>query len=282
MTPELYNMTQEQFDAYIEECNKSEMETFHPEEFERKYGEKSRYYQQKERVYTYYENINFKHQSELLDLWSESWRSNGFDPIVLSLEDAKKSPYYDEFVDQIQFLVLEITGRPLSQYGMSCYLRWLAYSAQADSVSFLVSDYDVINRRFTPVQLIEPRDKIAFMDRWCPCLAYGTKEQFLAFCKEIIASTREHIDEIKANYIAQKDRCYHDQNFLDLNQKRLSNFNICPARKYIMPYVHGDPKMQDCSLIHFSHGSIEKAKAISPELKHINSDELRVRLIKEC
>ena len=274
-------MTQEEFDGYIEECIKSEMETFHPEEFERKYGQKSRYYQSKMKIYTYYENINFKQQDELVKLWEQGWARNGFDPVVLSLDDAKKSPYYGEFADQIHSVVSEVTGKPLSRYGMSCYLRWLAYSTQADTDSFLVSDYDVMNRRFAPVQLIEPMDKIAFMDRWCPCLAYGTKEQFLAFCKEIIACTKEHIEEIKASYVAQKDRCYHDQNFLDLNQRRLSNFNICPARKYVMPYVHGDPKMKDCGLIHFSHGSIEKAKANSPELKQINSDELRVRLIKE-
>ena len=165
-------MTPEEYDQYVEDCIKSEIETFYPEEFERLYGEKSRYHYPKMKIYTYYENINFKQQDELVELWKESWTNNGFDPIVLSLEDAKKSEYYDEFVYQLKALSHEVTGHPLTNYGLSCYLRWLAYSTQEETESFLVSDYDIINKQFTPVKLNEPKDRLCFMDGKCPCLAY--------------------------------------------------------------------------------------------------------------
>jgi tRNA U38,U39,U40 pseudouridine synthase TruA len=274
-------MTEEEFNIYIEECIKSEIETFYPEEFEARYGQKSRYYSYKMKIYTYYENINFTQQDELVELWKKSWTDNGFEPIVLSLEDAQKSVFYEEFIEQCNSLVFKVTGNKLSRYGLSCYLRWLAYSTQKTTDSFLVSDYDVINIRFSPVHMLESIKQISFMDRLCPCLAYGNSEQFLNFCKDIINITSTNLEQIKVDYLNNQDRCYHDQNFLVLNKERLGNYNICPARKYVMPYIHNDHIMKECGLIHFSHRSVATAKEGFKELSEIHSNELRVKLIKE-
>jgi hypothetical protein len=284
MNKDTYQMTQEEFDQYVEDCIKSEIETFYPEEFERKYGEKSRYHYPKTKIYTYYENINFKQQDELVELWKKSWESNGFEPVVLGLEDAKRSAFYSEFVEKIQLLVLEITGKPISKYGLSCYLRWLAYSTQESTERFLASDYDVINTNFTPVQLIESKEKLCFMDNLCPCLAYGTPEQFLSFCKDIIFRTSKNLERIKLEYVKNNGSCYHDQNFLLLNEQELKDlgvYNICRPRTYVYPYIHNDLKMKEFGIIHFSHNSVNKTKKSFPEFQKINSDELRIKLVKE-
>ena len=42
------------------------------------------------KIYTYYEEINFPQQKEMLELWRESWSKMGFETIVLGEEDAKK------------------------------------------------------------------------------------------------------------------------------------------------------------------------------------------------
>lgn len=233
------------------------------------------------KIYTYYENINFKQQDKLIELWKKSWYSNGFNPVVLSLEDAKKSIFYKEFVEKIKHLGLRITDKSLSSYDLSCYLRWLAYSTQADTDSFLVSDYDIININFSPTKMIESKNQISFMDRLCPCLAYGNTEQFLNFCKDIISITTINLEQIKTDYLKTKDKCYHDQNFLVLNEKKLGNYNICPARKYVIPYIHNDSKMEKCEIIHFSHNSVQKTKDAFPEMADINSEELRLFLIRE-
>ena len=43
------------------------------------------------KVYTFYENIDFinknSNQEELINLWKESWINNGWDPIVLTIDD---------------------------------------------------------------------------------------------------------------------------------------------------------------------------------------------------
>ena len=49
------------------------------------------------KIYTYYEDVGFKKQLELIEVWEESWRKQGFDPIVLNREDAKKSPLYQKY-----------------------------------------------------------------------------------------------------------------------------------------------------------------------------------------
>jgi hypothetical protein len=51
------------------------------------------------KVYTYYEDINFKHQNRLLDLWKNSWEKHGFEAIVLTRGNAENHPFYIEFVD---------------------------------------------------------------------------------------------------------------------------------------------------------------------------------------
>ena len=55
------------------------------------------------KIYTYYEEINFPQQKELLELWALSWQEMGFEPITLNINDAKKSPEYDLFVDKMRF-----------------------------------------------------------------------------------------------------------------------------------------------------------------------------------
>lgn len=280
-------MTQEEYNQYVEDCIKAETETFYPEEFEARYGEKSRYVYPKTKIYTYYEDINFKKQDELLKLWKKSWSNNGFEPIVLSREDAKKSNFYEEFVSKISSLVFEIQGIPLRPYGLSCFLRWLAYSTQDEVCSFAVSDYDIINRQFSPVELNEPTNKLSFMDNFCPCLAIGTKEQYLFFCKDIINRTTSNLERIKREYITKKHTCYHDQDFLLLNERDLREntiYNFRKPRKYVVPFHIMEEFIQtkrECKIIHFSHNSIQKTKEAFPEFKNTNSDELRLEMIKQ-
>jgi hypothetical protein len=44
-------------------------------------------------------------------------------------------------------------------------------------------------------------------------------------------------------------------------------------------YEHNNPEMEKCNLFHVAHISVHEAKNNSPELKEINSDELRIKLI---
>lgn len=240
------------------------------------------------KIYTYYENIkSSKQQGELLDLWKKSWINNGFEPVALSLEDAKKSDYYDEFVSQLKTLSEKIAKVTLSKYGLACYLRWLAYSTQEETDSFLVSDYDIINKQFALVKLNEPKDRICFMDGKCPCLAYGTTDQYLSFCKDIVSYTAENIEQIKKGLIERGWKNYHDQEFLALSNQNFRDktclYNICHPREYVMPahLIEELSKTKECNIIHFSHQSVDFISQKNKETKDANLDELRIQLVKK-
>ena len=100
------------------------------------------------RIYTYYENISFRNQDSLINLWKLSWEIQGFEAIVLNKQDAETHPKYNSFVSTLQQISMDLMGKSISDYGMSCYARWLAYANQINETKdtkFFVSDYDIIN-----------------------------------------------------------------------------------------------------------------------------------------
>lgn len=203
------------------------------------------------KVYTYYENINFKHQDELITLWENSWRARGFEPIILTKRDAEKADFYKEFVAEITMLHQEIAGKPLSKYGLSCWLRWLAYSTQVEE-KFYVGDYDVINHNFKP---IEPENILHLMDGCCPCFASGTSSQFLNLCKKIIDITEQNKKEYIEIYKKLKFQNFHDQEFFCLYyyQDQIIDEDIKVTKDF--SFLSG-PHRKDFDkvpLVHYSH-----------------------------
>jgi len=161
------------------------------------------------KIYTYYQNLNdHSQQDELIDLWKISWSCQGYEPIVLNLEDAKKHPYFDTLNTEMRRIFKQITGRVISDYGMSCWFRWLAYATQKEE-NFYVSDYDAINVNF-PIK--EPSEKLHLMDNGCPFLASGTPTQFENLCKAFVKISNERIQILK-----QQTNHYHDQEFFQYN-----------------------------------------------------------------
>ena len=160
------------------------------------------------KIYTYYQDINFFGQRELIDLWKISWSRHGYEPIALNLEDAKKHPYFETLNSEMRRIFREITNKEIAEYGMSCWFRWLAYATLADE-KFYVSDYDAINVNFP---ITEPSDKLHLMDFDCPFLASGTPTQFENLCKAFVEVSNQRIEILK-----QQTDHYHDQEFFQYN-----------------------------------------------------------------
>ena len=169
------------------------------------------------KIYTYYQNLNDPTQDELIDLWKISWSRQGYEPIVLNSEDAKKHSYFETLDTEMRKIFKEITNTEISDYGMSCWFRWMAYATQADE-KFYVSDYDAINVNF-PIK--EPNEKLHLMDNDCPFLASGTPKQFENLCKAFVEVSNERIDILK-----QQANHYHDQEVFQYNFTSQHNDNL--------------------------------------------------------
>lgn len=248
------------------------------------------------KIYTYYQNINHSSQNELIDLWKISWSRHGYDPIVLNLKDAKKHPFFETLNREMRRIFKEITGRQISEYGMSCWFRWLAYASQADE-KFYASDYDAINVNFPA---IEPSNELHLMDAACPFLASGTPVQFEALCKAFVEVSSERIEILKrqANH-------YHDQEFFmhnftplhsnkskDLrskynilmtrNRKEIGGFYDPVSKTVFAGPRFGEVNIQDYKVVHIAHFNVKTILDKYPELvqKH-SKDSLRIEMIKD-
>lgn len=92
-------------------------------------------------IYTFFEigdDVTLQEHAKLLATWAELWSEAGWEPRVLTLEDAKKHPNYEKFSKEI------IYPGPLHylSFDYMCLMRWLAMAVQG--TGGWMSDYDVI------------------------------------------------------------------------------------------------------------------------------------------
>lgn len=97
-------------------------------------------------VYTYYDAITegdyaakSAAEASLVKVWKRSWRARGWDPVVLSADEARRHPRFAELHARFKTLP---TGSNPEAYEMACFLRWLAVAAMGGGY---MTDYDAVN-----------------------------------------------------------------------------------------------------------------------------------------
>ena len=98
------------------------------------------------KIYAFYDSLgNFPGRDDykkLIDIWQKSWIYYGWDPVILTLDDAKKHKDYQR--------LLEISNeRPTvnrKDFETLCFLRWLSMFDK----SGWYCDVDMINYGFIP------------------------------------------------------------------------------------------------------------------------------------
>jgi hypothetical protein len=236
------------------------------------------------KIYTYYQDINFSAQQELINLWKISWSRQGYEPIVLNLQDAKKHSYFETLNSEMSRISNKITNKEINGYGMSCWFRWLAYATQADE-KFYVSDYDAINVNFP---ITEPSDQLHLMDGECPFLASGKPMQFENLCKAFVNISNERIDILK-----QQADHYHDQEFFEFNRVALTrsldvtlsrdrDFIGCmydPVKESLVQRPH--IPIKNHQVCHISSQNAFEIKSQYSQYKNHDRHKLRLMLVKD-
>lgn len=144
-------------------------------------------------------------QRELLKLWERNWKSRGWEPVVLTEDDARKHPRFS-FFDEIFRAKPTEYGIP---YTLACWLRWLAMS----QVGGMLVDYDVFTYSFRPRDAIDhlahPIMSIFANDppsRLFMGAVIGSAQHYLDMCELFAAaSPGEHDWNAKANLFHQDD-----------------------------------------------------------------------------
>lgn len=234
------------------------------------------------KIYTYYAQIAFDNQSELIDLWNRSWSNQGFEPTVLSLNHAKSHPFFDEYDQRLKAVYKYIKGKDISPYEISCYHRWLAYASLNIDEEFYVSDYDLINIKYN---LATPQKGLNLLNGLCPVFASGNSENFLNFCKFFVEISETRKALLKDNIILATGKpspSYHDQdalvNNLNENNTALDDYikflDLKITRDYNQVGKDFSIDGNNSNAIHFSRNSILKIQ------QQTSTDKLRAQLIK--
>eukprot|EP00545_Synedropsis_sp_CCMP1620_P011820 CAMPEP_0119011922 /NCGR_PEP_ID=MMETSP1176-20130426/5970_1 /TAXON_ID=265551 /ORGANISM="Synedropsis recta cf, Strain CCMP1620" /LENGTH=352 /DNA_ID=CAMNT_0006964803 /DNA_START=63 /DNA_END=1118 /DNA_ORIENTATION=- len=120
----------------------------------------------------------------LVEAWKEAWWEAGFEPRVLTLEDAKS---------HVDFIPLDyaMSHTWLDGYNKMCIWRWVAMSNQIDG-GWMV-DYDVFPLGTAPLDLISmntlelPNNGILTVhDRFIPDMVSGSSEEWIRVAKLIV------------------------------------------------------------------------------------------------
>ena len=159
-------------------------------------------------IYTYYEPLssdtllNSTHekwwrvqdQLELIELWRKSWSKHGWNPIVLSENDAKQHPRYAEFKKQFW-------DRPTASthnYTGGTYMRWAALAQAISEVGWgYMSDYDTMCHGFNPQPIKNCITVFCQMDYWIvPCLISGSIDSISRLLDYFVAWRLDSVDII--------------------------------------------------------------------------------------
>jgi hypothetical protein len=189
-----------------------------------------------------------KDSLELIKLWKKSWSTNGWNPIVLSLEDAKKHPRYHE-------IDLKDYSSNLYKYSINgadylelCYSRWFAYACYDG----FWSDYDVINYGFTPedAQSLIQYDPV-FIDTIGSC-GFATLKGHELIIEGFIDAVKK--DTIVNNILSlqEKHRQNKDISDMHINRRAKSPINITPNKLCCDNFSNND--WRNFTLVHYHNG----------------------------
>ena len=113
---------------------------------------------------------------KMIQLWKKSWINQGWNPIILTLEDCKKNPDYNNYYN----IINQYPSIHNKQYINLCYLRWLAIA----NVGGWYTDVDMINYGFKP---FDPNDKVVTCSATiCPTTLHMPKEKYTKYIIETI------------------------------------------------------------------------------------------------
>jgi len=195
------------------------------------------------------EVTNFSKDSlELIKLWERSWSNNGWDPIVVSLENAKKHHRYHEIdlKDYSSNLYKYSINNP--NYLELCYSRWFAYACHDG----FWSDYDVMNYGFTPedAQQLIKYDPV-FIDNIGSC-GFATLDGHKKIIEGFIDAYKN--DAIVHNILSLQTKYNQTKDISDMHINRRRNTPIKSPDIPLCNENFSNDGWRESKLVHYHNG----------------------------
>ena len=199
-----------------------------------------------------------KFHQAMISAWSDLWFQAGWEPRILTMDDAKKHPLFSKYSRKIirydKYLFEE-------SYNYMCFVRWLAMATQEDGG--WMSDYDT----FPVGQLgLSNVDGIGMNlpnygvftshERWVPSLLSGSASEWKRMA---IAIMDLAVDKIQF----EQKKFYSDM--LALQDLYLRDSSLYIQAHHVEFYPYKDRNQVDCDItkrlfgVHLSHASTRQA-----------------------
>ena len=245
------------------------------------------------KIYTYYEDVGFGGQLELIELWKKSWSNNGFEPIVLNREDAKRSELYQEYYDFVQRIHKNISGKilPENSYWLAAQLEIAAFTTINKKQAAYISDYDVINKNF---QHKHNWGKLHWRDSCCSCFASGNGESWIKYLNFLLQEEKIITDWCLQEKEKTKRTEYGDQDFLIAVYKKGLDEDIYKMSRQpnLCQMYFPSVKNDDIKIYHVSHNNVyhvvetyKKYHSLfdfnGDSVDYNKPDEIRLRLVRD-
>eukprot|EP00545_Synedropsis_sp_CCMP1620_P002524 CAMPEP_0119004314 /NCGR_PEP_ID=MMETSP1176-20130426/1074_1 /TAXON_ID=265551 /ORGANISM="Synedropsis recta cf, Strain CCMP1620" /LENGTH=428 /DNA_ID=CAMNT_0006956005 /DNA_START=9 /DNA_END=1295 /DNA_ORIENTATION=+ len=192
----------------------------------------------------------------MLALWKQAWEAIGWQPRVLTLQDAQRHPRFDEFYEKLQTVPLWGNRRQgvNREYNQWCYIRWLAMAAVGGG---WMSDYDVL-----PIRRIHHHlGAFTAHEARVPSLVSGSQEEWARMAWAVLENGVAH-NQPEVNLWSDMDAL---ANLQDQQSQPQYHYIVNQTVTEAGPLLTGKPwtKNKECDMlkrhdaIHFSHNSIQ-------------------------
>ena len=228
-------------------------------------------------------NLDRNIHEALLDVWVKLWTEAGWEPRILTLEDAKKHPDFDKYSKAVASIDRLFDG----SYNYLCFMRWLAMAAHGNGG--WMSDYDVFPMGITtePGITLPNSGSFTCWDIYIPSLLSGNNDEWnrmtlilldfvIEDSQKASRSIKKRISDmngLRAINAENPDTFIHEQKvfqgFPYYEEKyRMACYTLSKSKIYAVHLSHvGTAHAIEHGLVNYSGGNvIENVERVRPKL----------------
>jgi len=208
-------------------------------------------------IHTFYapvRNLSTERNDELVEMWKDRWYRAGWDPVVLSPEDAQRHPYYDDFIPIFRDGQLKDDS-----YNQICYLRWLAMAASGGG---WMTDIDTFPLNIMPETTLPNQGKFTGYNWHVPSLLSGSALEWNRMTLLLMESYRNNGHNFWTDMFAMKELRENGEYIVEQRVTMLKDIYSHDKFQHKNAWIHKFTqevcrKTQDKMANHFSHHDIE-------------------------